>query len=52
MMATIVKQSIGIDIAKDKFDVCFSVLDASGRMAIKSSRKFANHQSGFACFNG
>lgn len=50
-MAIIVKQSIGIDIAKDKFDVCFSVLDASGRVVVKSSRSFANHKSGFVTFD-
>jgi transposase len=50
-MATIIKQSIGIDIAKDKFDVCFSVLDASGRVVVKSSRSFANHKSGFVTFD-
>ena len=37
-------------MAKDTFDVCFSVLDASGRMGGKSSRPFANHKSGFVGF--
>jgi transposase len=50
-MATIVKQSIGIDIAKDKFDVCFSVVDASGRIVVKSRRQFDNHKSGLAAFD-
>src|SRR5690349_1208272 len=50
-MAPIVKQSIGIDMAKDTFDVCFSVLDASGRLVVKSSRQFANHQSGFVALD-
>jgi len=50
-MAPIQKQSIGIDIAKDKFDVCFSLVDASGRVVVKSSRQFDNHKSGFVAFD-
>lgn len=50
-MATIQKPSIGIDIAKDKFDVCFSVVDESGRLVVKSSRQFDNHKSGFVAFD-
>jgi transposase len=50
-MATIQKQSVGLDIAKDKFDACFCVLDENQRAVVKSSRKFANSKSGFAAFD-
>lgn len=50
-MATIKKQSVGIDMAKDKFDGCFSVLDGNQRVVVKSTRKFDNSKSGFAAFD-
>lgn len=50
-MATIQKQSIGIDLAKDKFDACFSVTDEKQRVVVKSTRRFANNKSGFTAFD-
>lgn len=50
-MTPIQKQSIGIDIAKDKFDACFCVVDIDQRVVVKSSRKFDNNKSGFAAFD-
>ena len=42
----IVKQAVGIDIAKDKFDVCFSLIDNQQKVTIKSTRKFSNTPAG------
>ncbi len=46
----IIKQSVGADIAKDKFDACFSVLTHEQRVVVKASRKFPNSPKGFAEF--
>jgi transposase len=45
------KQSVGIDIAKDKFDVCFSVMDDKQKVTVKSTRRFANTTKGFTDFD-
>ena len=45
------KQSVGIDISKDKLDVCFSVIDTTQKVTIKATRKFANHAKGFQELN-
>jgi transposase len=50
-MSDIIKQSIGIDIAKDKFDVCFSVINLQQKVTIKSTRKFSNKPAGFKEFD-
>lgn len=42
--------SVGIDIAKDKFDVCFKELKSDGRVVIKGSRIFTNDSCGFKGF--
>jgi transposase len=47
----IIKQSIGADIAKDKFDACFSVLTSEQRVVVKATRKFANTPKGFIEFS-
>jgi transposase len=47
-MVTVKKQSVGLDMAKDKFDACFCVLDEKGRIRVKSTRSFPNTKSGFA----
>jgi transposase len=51
MARLITKQSVGIDMGKDKFDACFCVLNDQQRIIVKSSRKFANSKSGFAEFD-
>lgn len=51
MPMQILKQAVGIDIAKDKFDVCFLVLDMLQKITIKSTRKFANTAKGFTEFD-
>lgn len=50
MAFLITKQSVGIDMAKDKFDACFCHLDEQRRILVKSTRKFANTKKGFAEF--
>ena len=46
----VVKQNVGVDIAKDDFKVCFYHLDENGRRFIKGSRTFKNTLSGFLAF--
>lgn len=41
------KYGIGIDISKQKFDVCISVIDVEQRVQIKSTRCFENTRKGF-----
>jgi transposase len=50
MKKEIIKQNVGIDIAKDDFKVCLSVLGSDLRMVIKGSRTFNNNEKGFADF--
>ena len=50
-MTILQKQSIGLDIAKDKFDACFSVTDEKQRVIVKSTRRFDNNKSGFIAFD-
>lgn len=45
----ILKESIGIDMSKDKFDVIFKTLTTKG-IKIKGKRKFENTYSGFTSF--
>jgi transposase len=47
----IIKQSVSADIAKDKFDACFSVLTSEHRVVVKATRKFANSLKGFTEFS-
>lgn len=49
-MADLIKYAVGIDIAKDKFDACFSEIDLNQQFKIKSSHQFANHIKGFKAF--
>lgn len=51
MATSLTKQSIGIDIAKDKFDACFCTIDENQKVTLKSTRKFDNSKSGFAAFD-
>jgi len=46
----VVKQNVGVDIAKDDFKVCFYHLDQNGRMVIKGTRTFKNTLAGFIAF--
>ena len=44
------KVSIGIDIAKDKFDCCISYFDQSSRIKIVKEKLFMNKLAGFKSF--
>jgi len=50
MEQNIVKQNIGIDIAKDDFKVCFSVINQKMQIKVRGSRTFANSFKGFKEF--
>jgi transposase len=47
----IIKQSVSADIAKDKFDACFSVLTQEHQVVVKATHKFSNSATGLAEFN-
>lgn len=47
MKATLLKYAVGIDVAKDKLDVCLSVIDTEQKVTIKATRKFTNNSAGF-----
>ncbi len=44
------KYGIGIDMAKDNFDVCLSVIDTTQLVTIKATSSFANNLKGFTAF--
>ena len=50
-MSQILKQSVGIDLSKDKFDACFSVIDHQQKVTVKATRKFSNSKAGFNAFD-
>ncbi|MBK0383280.1 IS110 family transposase [Pedobacter sp. SD-b] len=49
-MDHLIKYTIGVDISKDKFDVCMLSIDVKLRSKIKGTRKFGNTLSGFKEF--
>lgn len=51
MASPITKQSVGIDMAMDKFDACFCVVDETGRITVKSTRSSPNTKGGLAAFD-
>lgn len=46
----VIKHSVGIDMSKEKFEVCYKTIDTEQRTRIKGSRCFANSPSGFRAF--
>jgi transposase len=44
------KYSVGIDMAKDQFKACFSVIDQQQRVTIKATSGFSNNLTGFEEF--
>jgi transposase len=44
------KQSIGVDVSKDDFKVCFSIYDSQMRIVTKGSHAFKNTEKGFHAF--
>lgn len=49
-MEKLIKYSIGVDGAKDKFDVCLMSVDYTLSSKVKASKKFSNSLSGFKEF--
>jgi len=47
---TNLKYSIGIDIAKDEFKACISLIDHQQKVTVKSSGSFKNNSTGFNDF--
>ncbi len=41
------KYSVGIDMAKDQFKACFSVIDEQQKVTIKATGSFKNNANGF-----
>lgn len=50
-MSHILRQCVGIDMAKDKFDVCFALLSPEQQVSVRSTRRFDNTPSGFKAFD-
>lgn len=46
----LLRYGIGIDMSKQKFNVCVSVIDTHQRVKIKATRSFENTLKGFDCF--
>lgn len=44
------KYAVGIDIAKDDFKTCLSVIDSQQKVTVKSSSRFTNNAAGFQAF--
>lgn len=49
-MENYLKCSVGVDISKEKFDACISLLDMDLNLKVKATRKFSNNKSGFSQF--
>jgi len=41
------KYCVGIDVSKDSFHCCISVIDQQQKVTVKGSRKFSNNKAGF-----
>ncbi len=49
-MSNNLKYSVGVDMSKEKFDACISVIDTEQNVSTKSTRCFPNTQKGFNDF--
>lgn len=49
-MEQLIKYAIGVDVAKDKFDVCLMSVDIALTSKVKASKKFSNTLAGFKEF--
>lgn len=45
--SSVVRQNLGVDVAKDSFEVAFSTIDQDQYVKVKASRSFANNLTGF-----
>jgi transposase len=50
--SSLLKQSIGIDVSKDKIAVCFAVNQTEKKFRILATRNFDNNANGFAQLHG
>lgn len=50
MAEQLIKYAVGIDVSKDKFDVCFCEIAINQQVKIKASRQFSNNLKGFKEF--
>jgi hypothetical protein len=50
-MEGFIKQNVGIDIAKDDFKACFSVMTSTQDVVVKGRATFSNTVKGFATFS-
>lgn len=48
--ATLLRYCVGIDVSKDSLQVCVSVIDTNGKIAIKGSGKINNKTTAFDSF--
>ena len=48
--STILRQNLGIDISKRKFDACLATIDTQGNIQFKKVKKFSNTPEGFKNF--
>ncbi|MFD1144946.1 IS110 family transposase [Larkinella insperata] len=47
-MSSFLRYCVGLDISKDKLQVCLSIIDQTGRVSVKATTKVANKPIGFA----
>ena len=50
-MVKLMKYAVGIDVSKDKFDVCFCEIDTVQQINIKSTERFSNTDKKFKEFD-
>jgi hypothetical protein len=50
MNQRIIRQNAGIDVAKDDFKACLSVMNETGKITVCGSRTFASTYKGFRKF--
>ena len=46
----ILRQNVGIDVSKHKFDACITTIDIEGNISYKKSKKFNNNPEGYIKF--
>ena len=51
VMVKLMKYAVGIDVSKDKFDVCFCEIDTVQQINIKSNERFSNTDKKFKEFD-
>ena len=48
VMISFLRYCVGLDISKDTFQVCLSIIDATGRVTVKATTKVTNKPAGFS----